>query len=200
MIVNISDTHVATSTVVDSSDAASTNTLVSAEQKVPGSLTTFVILSLIMSTLALAFSISNNVGDGQFSNIPNSIAAPVLAFVFTLPHHGAILLLRWLQHHDMASILPFTPYSARSIGYLFALLALWIVSTAIGARNGAAEIQTFDLDWSMAAAITTCTLELVFIIVIVVICVKQYRRHAKTNDPTPFSVETSHSQPKIAQV
>ncbi|PPQ77147.1 hypothetical protein CVT25_010841 [Psilocybe cyanescens] len=184
---------------VDSSDAASTNTLVSNEQKIPSYLLVLVCVSLVMSTLAFIFSVVNNVQDTNI--VSDGVVATILAFIFTLPHHGATVLLTWLQHHEMASILKFTPFSTRAIGYSIVLVIVWVVSTAVCARNinYILIFEPYDVDQSLVAAIAISTIEMILIIAITSICYLHYRRQNMTRQPPPFP-STLQSGSKVVQV
>lgn len=112
-----------------SSDAASTNTLVTDElQKLPNHFIKLVYSSLVLSLLSFIFVLISCV-----SNYPLLMVPTILAFLFTLPHHGASILLWWLQRHQTESIFPFTPLTPRALAYSIFLVLTWIGSTAASA-------------------------------------------------------------------
>lgn len=119
------------------SDAASTNTLVTQQkcQETPRYLPSIVYSSLLISTLAFIFAIVNYVNYYQYNDVPTGIVPPVLAYIFTVPHHCAVILLQWLERHQTESIFPFAPASARAIVYSLASLSLWAASTTVSAIN-----------------------------------------------------------------
>lgn len=111
----------------DSSDAASTNTLVTDElHKLPCHLVKLVYSSLFFALLSFIFVLVACVSDN-----PTLTAATILAFVFTVPHHGATILRSWLQLHQTESIFPFTPLSPRAIAYSIFLIVAWVSSTTM---------------------------------------------------------------------
>ncbi|KAH9481497.1 hypothetical protein JR316_0006024 [Psilocybe cubensis] len=175
-------------TNVDTSDAASTNTLVSKEQRIPPHLVKLIFASLFMSTLAFSFSILNSVD--VVNIVSDGVVAPILAYIFTLPHHGAALLLKWLQHHDMASILSFSPTSTRSLWYSAGLVILWLTSVSISCRNINYTItfEPADLEWSAEATVVTSVLEFTLILAIALVCFLHYRRQQNPGQQEPPTV------------
>uniref|UniRef100_A0A8H7Y334 Uncharacterized protein n=1 Tax=Psilocybe cubensis TaxID=181762 RepID=A0A8H7Y334_PSICU len=168
MIINALDTH--GTAVTDTSDAVSTNTLVSDEQKIPKYFARLVAASL-------------------------GVVAPILAFIFTLPHHGATLLLKWLQHHDMASILPFSPTSVPALVYSSTLVVFWITSLGICVRNIAYVLRfepNLTPNWSAKGTVATTVLESALIVVITFMSFLRYRRERITSqsEPTPVTPQS----------
>lgn len=187
---------------VDTTDAASTHTLVAeGVQKVPRHLPTLVYLSFVVSTLAFIFAIVDSVYN-RWSNVPQGVVVIILAYVFTLPHHGAILLLNWLERHQTESILPFKPSSRRTLVFSAMCFGLWVGSVAVCAKNLYLNTRPYqvsschpvhpsskdytciyftfhpgvDIYGNSLASTITSTLETIIAISITVICTMQYRR------------------------
>ncbi|PPQ84768.1 hypothetical protein CVT25_007542 [Psilocybe cyanescens] len=111
----------------DSERASISNTLISGHlsySKIPRHLVKLVYASLLVSLLSFIFVLVDNV-----SIAPIEAVATILAFVLTLPHHGAVVLSVWLHRHQTESIFPFTPCSFRAIGYTAILVISWVAST-----------------------------------------------------------------------
>ncbi|PPQ90220.1 hypothetical protein CVT25_001665 [Psilocybe cyanescens] len=213
---------------MDSSDAASTNnTLVHEKfQRVPRYLPTLVYSSFLVSTLAFSFVIVDYVSS-SWPDLPNSIVPAVLAYLCTLPHHSAVLLLQWLERHQTESILPFSPSSLRAIVYSLVSLVLWIASTAVSAinlhRNSASywtcenftvfnttatpsyRCVSYDLVqppvinyWSSLASTLTTSLEVILALSITSICYIHHRRRNKAAQPEIApSITSTPSESKV---
>lgn len=122
--------------IADSSDAVSTtNTLVTNGRIIPHHFLKLVYASLFISIVAFIFSMVDGLDSDPTFIVPNGIVATILAFIFTLPHHCAIFLLRWPQRYQISNILPFKPCSVRAVVYSVFLVGLWTVSTAVCARS-----------------------------------------------------------------
>ncbi|PPQ91832.1 hypothetical protein CVT25_000280 [Psilocybe cyanescens] len=196
----------------DSSDVASTNTLVRSEHKFPHHLLKLVYASLFVSTLAFTFSIIDKIKSDPQYTVLNAVVATILAFIFTLPHHGATLLLKWRPHHQISYVLPFAPSSARAIGYLILLVGLWFGSTVVCARSlqvasssrgtvsytitpSNSTIKSIsvthpippELDdyWTSLASTLTSTVELILISTIALISYLYYRQQNKEYQAEP---------------
>ncbi|KAH9474427.1 hypothetical protein JR316_0012886 [Psilocybe cubensis] len=119
------------------SDAASTHTLVTPPkyQETPHHLPRIIYSSLLISTLAFVFAIVNYVTYYHYYDVPAGIVAPILAYVSTVPHHCAVILLNWLERHQSESIFPFAPASLRGILYSLVPISLWAASTTVSAIN-----------------------------------------------------------------
>ncbi|KAF8957326.1 hypothetical protein BDZ97DRAFT_111812 [Flammula alnicola] len=108
--------------VLDNSDAASTNTLVTSE-KIPRYFVKLTYASLVFSILPFIFALINVLLSPIFA-IPT-----ILAYVFTSPFHVAAILVVWQHARQNDSALPFEPSSGRSISYTCFLAAMWIFSS-----------------------------------------------------------------------
>ncbi|KAH9477835.1 hypothetical protein JR316_0010067 [Psilocybe cubensis] len=118
------------------SRTSSADTLVTRKpQQIPSYLKNVVYLSLLVSTLAFTFAVVNYSIYYQYNDVPGGIAPPVIAYLATLPHHGAVLLRYWLERHQSEYIFPFTPASVYAISYSGVSCALWTVSTVVAAIN-----------------------------------------------------------------
>jgi len=118
--------------IVDTSDTASTHTLVSCENsKIPQHLPLLTYTSLGFSILPFIFALIN-VSLSPLYSIPT-----IIAYVFSTPFHVATILVAWQHARQVDPTLPFEPSSWRSIGYTCFLIVLWLYSTAtcaIGSR------------------------------------------------------------------
>ena len=118
--------------IVDTSDTASTHTLVSCENsKIPRHLVDVTYLSLVFSILPFIFALIN-VSISPLDSIPT-----IIAYVFSTPFHVATILIAWQHARQVDPTLPFEPSSWRSIGYTCFLVIFWVYSTAaciIGSR------------------------------------------------------------------
>jgi len=111
--------------IIDTSDAASTHTLVSCEtSKIPRHLALFTYASLGFSILPFVFALIN-VSLSPLHSIPS-----IIAYVFSTPFHVATILVAWQHARQVDPLLPFEPSSWRSIGYTCFLVLLWLYSTA----------------------------------------------------------------------
>jgi len=118
--------------IIDTSDTASTHTLVSCENpKIPRHLVHVTYASLIFSILPFIFALIN-VLLSPLHSIPT-----IVAYVLSTPFHVATILIVWQHARQVDPTLPFEPSSARSIGYTCFLVLMWAYSTAtcaIGSR------------------------------------------------------------------
>lgn len=116
--------------IVDTSDAASSHTLVSCESsKIPRHLVNFTYASLGFSILPFIFALIN-VSISPLHSIPT-----IIAYVFSTPFHVATILVAWQYDRQVDPTLPFEPSSWRSIGYTCFLFASWVYSTVVCAAG-----------------------------------------------------------------
>jgi hypothetical protein len=118
--------------IVDTSDTASTHTLVSCENsKIPRYLVHVTYASLGFSILPFIFALIN-VSLSPLHSIPT-----IIAYVLSTPFHVATILIAWQHARQVDPTLPFEPSSLRSIGYTCFLVVFWVLSTvfcAVGTR------------------------------------------------------------------
>ena len=118
--------------IIETSDTASTHTLVSCENpKIPRHLVQVTYASLGFSILPFIFALIN-VSLSPLHSIPT-----IIAYVLSTPFHVATILIAWQHARQVDPTLPFEPSSYRSIGYTCFLVVLWAYSTAscaIGSR------------------------------------------------------------------
>ncbi|KJA25307.1 hypothetical protein HYPSUDRAFT_37805, partial [Hypholoma sublateritium FD-334 SS-4] len=108
-------------------DAASINTLVTAP-KFPRYFPTLAYLSLAISVSALACTVATS-RHFLARRHANSLVI-ILAFALALPYQLGAVLLVWLEHHQIASLLAFAPASRRSLAYGALLALLWAGAAA----------------------------------------------------------------------
>lgn len=118
--------------IVETSDTASTHTLVSCENaKIPRHLVHVTYASLGFSILPFIFALIN-VSISPLHSIPT-----IIAYVLSTPFHVATILIAWQHARQVDPTLPFEPSSLRSIGYTCFLVVFWMLSTAfcaVGSR------------------------------------------------------------------
>ena len=118
--------------IIDTSDTASTHTLVSCENsKIPRHLLHVTYASLTFSILPFIFALIN-VTLSPLHSIPT-----IIAYVLSTPFHVATILIAWQHERQVDPTLPFEPSSLRSIGYTCFLVVFWVLSTAfcaVGSR------------------------------------------------------------------
>ena len=118
--------------IVETSDTASTHTLVSCENaKIPRHLLHVTYASLGFSILPFIFALIN-VSLSPLHSIPT-----IIAYVLSTPFHVATILIAWQHARQVDPTLPFEPTSLRSIGYTCFLVVFWVLSTAfcaVGSR------------------------------------------------------------------
>lgn len=118
--------------IVETSDTASTHTLVSCENtKIPRYLVHVTYASLGFSILPFIFALIN-VSLSPLHSIPT-----IIAYVLSTPFHVATILIAWQHARQLDPTLPFEPSSSRSIGYTCFLVVFWVLSTAfcaVGSR------------------------------------------------------------------
>ena len=111
--------------IIDTSDTASTHTLVSCENsKIPRHLVHVTYASLSFSILPFIFALIN-VSLSPLHSIPT-----IIAYVLSTPFHVATILIAWQHARQVDPTLPFEPSSMRSIGYTCFLVGFWVLSTA----------------------------------------------------------------------
>jgi len=114
--------------IIETSDTASTHTLVSCENsKIPQHLVHVTYASLAFSILPFIFALIN-VSLSPLHSIPT-----IIAYVFSTPFHVATILIAWQHARELDPKLPFEPTSLRSIGYTCFLVVCWVFSTAYSA-------------------------------------------------------------------
>ena len=118
--------------IIETSDTASTHTLVSCENsKVPRHLVHVTYASLAFSILPFIFALIN-VSLSPLHSIPT-----IIAYVLSTPFHVATILIAWQHARQVDPSLPFEPSSLPSIGYTCFLVVFWVLSTAfcaVGSR------------------------------------------------------------------
>ncbi|PPQ83856.1 hypothetical protein CVT25_000915 [Psilocybe cyanescens] len=197
----------------DRSETASiANTLVNEKPpRIPRHLAKLVSASLPIALIAFICAVVDNVLRSQE---PKTLIPIILAFVFTLPHHGETLLLVWLQPHHTDYILPFTPCSSHAIVYAAGLGILWIASAVECAisfhrtrkhavhvcfptvtRDGtvgteiSCSIWAADILWPSIILTLTSSIEVALIISITWICFLHNRRgHKTSNAPSSSTI------------
>ena len=111
--------------IIETSDTASTHTLVSCENsKIPRHLVHVTYASLGFSILPFIFALIN-VSLSPLHSIPT-----IIAYVLSTPFHVATILIAWQHARQVDPTLPFEPSSLRSIGYTCFLVVFWTLSTA----------------------------------------------------------------------
>ena len=114
--------------IIETSDTASTHTLVSCENsKIPRHLVHVTYASLAFSILPFIFALIN-VSLSPVHSIPT-----IIAYVFSTPFHVATSLIAWQYARQLDPTLPFEPTSQKSIGYTCFLVVCWVFSTAYAA-------------------------------------------------------------------
>lgn len=108
-------------------DAASINTLVTAP-KFPRYFPTLVYLSLAVSISALACTVATS-RHFLARRHANSLII-IIGFALALPYQLSAVLLVWLEHHQIASLLAFAPASRRSLAYGAYLALHWAGAAA----------------------------------------------------------------------
>lgn len=142
--------------IVDTSDTASTHTLVSCEHsKIPRHLVLFTYASLGFSILPFIFALIN-ILISPLHSIPS-----IIAYVFSTPFHVATILIAWQHARQVDPTLPFEPTSLRSIAYTSFLVVLWIFSTATSAV-GSQIFHQFQCQFS-----SKCTMDRILITFVV---------------------------------
>ncbi|KAH9474428.1 hypothetical protein JR316_0012887 [Psilocybe cubensis] len=206
---------------IEATDAASTHTLVTQEyQKVPRHLPILLYSSFLVSALALAFTIANLLSY-TYDYLPNIIVPVVLGFVCILPHHGAVVLLQWLEKHESESIFPFAPTSPRAIIYSFVSLILWATSMVMCAINLHRNMQpipnchldslssnkcityyyapTVTENWSAVASTLASSLETILTSAITLSCFLHRRREC--NRPSqPENLPAPSTSPPVVKM
>lgn len=121
--------------IVETSDTASTHTLVSCENsKIPRHLVHVTYASLAFSILPFIFALIN-VTLSPLHSIPT-----IIAYVLSTPFHVATILVAWQHARQVDPTLPFEPTSSWSIRYTCFLIVIWVFSTA----SCAAGSRIFD--------------------------------------------------------
>ena len=111
--------------IIETSDTASTHTLVSCENsKIPRHLVHVTYASLAFSILPFIFALIN-VSLSPLHSIPT-----IIAYVLSTPFHVATILIAWQHARQVDPTLPFEPSSLRTIGYTCFLVGFWVLSTA----------------------------------------------------------------------
>lgn len=134
-------------------DAASINTLVTAP-KFPRYFPTLAYLSLAVSTSALACSVATS-RHLLARRHANSLVI-IFAFALALPYQLGAVLLVWLEHHQIASLLAFAPASRRSLAYGAFLALLWAGAAAASGWAVDARLHWYGHKGCAGAAAVRC--------------------------------------------
>jgi len=146
--------------IIETSDTASTHTLVSCENsKIPRHLVHVTYASLIFSILPFIFALIN-VSLSPAHSIPT-----IIAYVLSTPFHVATILIAWQHARQVDPTLPFEPSSLRSIGYTCFLVVFWVLSTAFcAAGSGIFKFDQSECHRNFSSACTTDRVLITFVV------------------------------------
>jgi len=146
--------------IIETSDTASTHTLVSCENsKIPRHLVHVTYASLAFSILPFIFALIN-VSLSPLHSIPT-----IIAYVLSTPFHVATILIAWQHARQVDPTLPFEPSSLQSIGYTCFLVGFWVLSTAFSAvASGILEHWRVDCSLDLSSLCHTDRVLITFVV------------------------------------